>query len=70
MAPLLQALRDLKGEVLVPRAIFGVQEYPKHLLSAGKYHTGPVGDIPEEKLKKVGDLALKNSVWVSDSHID
>lgn len=54
MAPLLQALRDLKGEVLVPRAIFGVQEYPKHLLSAGKYHTGPVGDIPEEKLKKGG----------------
>lgn len=50
----LQVLRDLKGEILVPRAIFGVLEYPKHLLSAGKYHTGPVGHILEEKLKTGG----------------
>lgn len=53
MAPLLQTLRDAKGEILVSSAIFGALGYPKHLLSAGKYHTGPVGDILE-KLKAGG----------------
>lgn len=46
-------LRDVKGEILVSGAIFGALGYPKHLLSAGKYHTGPVGDILE-KLKAGG----------------
>lgn len=51
---LLQVLRDLKSEILVPRAIFSVQGYPQNLLSADKFHTGPVGDILEEKLKTGG----------------
>lgn len=54
MAPLLQALSDLKGEILASRAVFVALGYPKHLLSAGKCHTGPVGDILEEKLKTGG----------------
>ena len=53
MAPLLQTLRDVKGEILVSSAIFGALGHPKHLLSAGKYHTGHVGDILE-KLKAGG----------------
>lgn len=54
MAPLLQALRDIKVEFLFSRAIFDALCFPKHLLSAGKHHTGPVGDVLEEKLKTGG----------------
>lgn len=52
--PLLQVLGNLEEEILVSRATFRDLGYPRHLLRAGQYKTGPVGDILEEKLKAGG----------------
>lgn len=51
VAPLLQVLRGPKGEILVSRGIFGALVYPKHNLSAGKYHSKCTGDLLEEAVK-------------------